>query len=221
MNRKNLHRFENLIMLTFPIVLFAGCAGSDIKPTTEETPVAIYTSHGNPLPEHETLEISTVMPVPDHTNYTDPSISDVGQSEIMSESTGEDSQAAVDDTTSHTASRIPETSILYFGTNDYQLRGEQRDALKQTAEFLVANPGITLVINGHADERGTERYNQSLSEKRAQSVYDALISLDVPQNQLTTMGFGELQPMHDESQWDENRRVELEFENPVMLSSRQ
>ena len=218
MNRENLHRFENLIMITFPIVLFAGCAGSDIKPTAEQKQVATYTSYDNPLPEHELLEIGTIMPVPD---YTDPSISDVGQSEVVSESTGEESQVAVEDSTTDTAPQIPETRILYFGTNDYQLLSEQRDALKQYAEFLAANPGITLVINGHADERGTERYNQSLSEKRAQSVFDTLISLGVPQKQLITIGFGELQPMHDESIWDENRRVELEFENPVMMSSRQ
>jgi len=218
MNRKNLRRFENLIMITFPIVLFAGCAGSDIKPTAIENPIATYTSDDNPSPDQDLLEISSVVPAPD---YTDPSVSNEAQREVMiEEGTDEASQVAADDVTADMETQIPETSILYFETNRYQLLGEQHSMLKQYAEFLAANPGITLVINGHADIRGTEQYNQNLSEKRAQSVYEALVSLGVPQNQLSTMGFGEQQPLHDENKWDENRRVELEFESPVMLSSR-
>jgi peptidoglycan-associated lipoprotein len=218
MNRTNLHRFENLIMITFPIVLFAGCAGSDIKPVVAEKPVATYVTYVNPLPEPDLLEISTVMPSPDE---TDPSIRDDNQQEISRLSTEE--RPPIDTTSDGTSTVLPTpaTSILYFDTDKHQLRTEQHEALKQHADFLIANPHITLVINGHADKRGTEPYNQTLSEKRAQSVYDLLIALGVPQTQLTRMGFGELQPLQDENQWDENRRVELEYENPVMLSSRQ
>jgi len=50
MNRKYLRRFENLIMITFPVVLFAGCAGSDIKPLVEEKPAASYSVYTNPMP---------------------------------------------------------------------------------------------------------------------------------------------------------------------------
>ena len=185
MNRKNLHRFENLIMVTFPIALFAGCAGSDIKPMVEEKPVATYADYNNPLPEQELLEISAVMPAPD---YTDPSISDDNQREESSVNNSAAPQVTTASDNSSTTPQIPETSILYFETNEYQLLTDQQEALKQHAEFLIANPRITLVINGHADIRGTERYNQSLSEKRAQSVYEILIALGVPQNQLTTTG---------------------------------
>lgn len=218
MNRKNLHRFENLIMMTFPVVLFAGCAGSDIKPIVEEKPTASYSVYTNPLPETELLEISTQTPP---TNDVDPAISDDTPSGISENDikTNEQDVASTDANNGSTI-EVPETSILYFATDDYQLLTEQRNVIKQYAIFLLANPNITLVINGHADIRGTESYNLTLSEKRAQSVYDLLIAEGVPTNQLTTMGFGELQPQQDENHWDENRRVELEFENPVMMSSR-
>ena len=220
MNRNNLHRFENLIMITFPVVLFAGCAGSDIKPIVEEKPTASYSVYTNPLPETELLEISTQIAA---VNDMDPAISDdtpsgVSENDIIN--TDDQDVASTDDNNGSTV-EIPETSILYFATDNYQLLTEQQDTLKQYANFLLANPNITLVINGHADIRGTETYNLSLSEKRAQSVHDLLIAEGVPTNQLTMMGFGELQPLQDENHWDENRRVELEFESPVVLSARQ
>lgn len=218
MNRKNLHRFENLIMITFPVVLFAGCAGSDIKPIDEEKSTASYSVYTNPLPETELLEISTQIPA---AYDMDPAIHDDTPSGISENDINTEEQvvASTDDNNGSTI-EIPETSILYFATDDYQLLSEQQDALKQYVKFLIANPNITLVINGHADIRGTESYNQALSEKRAQSVHDLLIAEGVPTNQLTIMGFGELQPLQDKNHWDENRRVELEFENPVMMSSR-
>ena len=78
---------------------------------------------------------------------------------------------------------------------------------------------MSLVINGHADARGTESYNQTLSEKRAQAVYEMLVESGVPENQLKKFGFGEHFPQYDVNNWDENRRVELEFSNPVLVSS--
>jgi outer membrane protein OmpA-like peptidoglycan-associated protein len=219
MNRKYLRRFENLIMITFPVVLFAGCAGSDIKPLVEEKPAASYSVYTNPIPELELEGISILNSLPDD---KDPAISDDTPSSLSENNMNTEEQhvASTDD---NTASIIeaPETSILYFATDDYQLLTEQQDALKQYVKFLMANPNITLVINGHADIRGTESYNQTLSDKRAQSVYDLLIAEGVPPNQLTTVGFGELQPLQNENHWDENRRVELQFESPVVLSSRQ
>lgn len=219
MNRKNLRRFENLIMITFPVVLFAGCAGSDIKPLVDEKPTASYSVYTNPILELELQETSIVNSLPDD---KDPAISDDTPSSFSENdmNTEERHVASKDD---NTASIIetPETSILYFATDDYQLLTEQQNALKQYVKFLMANPNITLVINGHADIRGTESYNQALSEKRAQSVYDLLIAEGVPTNQLATMGFGESQPQQDENQWHENRRMELQFESPVVLSSRQ
>ena len=113
----------------------------------------------------------------------------------------------------------PETKIFYFDTNDHTLSAEQRNTLKEHAEFLKSNPGSILVINGHADERGSEKYNQTLSEKRALETLNILIELGVAEDQLVTKGFGEMVPMHAENNWDENRRVELEYADPVVLSS--
>ena len=219
MNRRNLQRFENLIMITFPIVMFAGCAGSDTKPVIAEKPAVTYATYSNPLPEQEFPEISTAMPLADE---IDPAISDDTLPDLSDENVTAKKQHVTGTNDSDIATiQTPNTSILYFETDRFQLRSAQQETLQQYVKFLLANPTITLVINGHADIRGTEQYNQTLSEKRAQSVYDLLVANGVPPGQLTTMGFGELQPLNDENQWNENRRVELEFENPVILSSRQ
>ncbi|WP_455208139.1 OmpA family protein [Kaarinaea lacus] len=217
MNRNKMRLFENMIIVTFPLVLFAGCAGSDIKPAAEDKPYATYSEHENPFPGQELMTNSTSYAIEE---AMDPVVNDAEQPLTIHEvhDTRELAELSIVETPGNIA-QLPSTHILYFDTDHYQLLDEQREILKQHAEFLLAHPGMTLVINGHADVRGTEAYNQVLSEKRAQSVYALLSELGVEQSQLKKTGFGELQPLRDKNQWDENRRVELEFSNPVQLSS--
>ena len=217
MSRNKMRLFENMIIVTFPLVLFAGCAGSDIKPAVEDKPYATYSAHENPFPEQELMTNSTSYAIEE---AMDPVVNDAEQPLAIHEAhdTQELAELSMVESPGNIA-QPPSTHILYFDTDHYQLLDEQREILKQHAEFLLGHPGMTLVVNGHADVRGTETYNQVLSEKRAQSVYALLIELGVAQSQLKKTGFGELQPLRDKNQWDENRRVELEFSNPVQLSS--
>lgn len=220
MNRKKLRFIENMIIVTFPIVLFAGCAGSDVKPTMEENSVSTYSEYENPLPESDLMNISSTYEV---SNESELAVSEDTSPYTPVSNTAVDhekSSQPIIQATSPTPT-LPTSNILRFDTDKHVLADEQRTELKQHAEFLLANPDMILVINGHADVRGTEGYNQVLSEKRAQAVYDLLIDLGVSQNQLKKFGFGEHQPVQDETDWDENRRVELEFRDPVMLSSMQ
>ena len=228
MNRKKLRFIENMIIVTFPVVLFAGCAGGDIKPTIEEKPVATYSGYDNPLPETELVTIST-------TDESELPTSEPGQaSQVSNDIASHDSAPytpfeetnlnleqdtqTVMQTTSSTP-ELPGNNRFKFDTDKYTLLDEQRQELQQHADYLIAHPDMSLVINGHADVRGSEDYNQQLSEKRAQTVYNVLVELGVPQSQLKKFAFGEHQPVHDEENWDENRRVELEFSEPVVLSS--
>ncbi|WP_455375302.1 OmpA family protein [Kaarinaea lacus] len=223
MATKKLRTVENLILLTFPIVLFAGCAGSDVKPVTEEQNQAVLTETSTQeydisLPARETPELSVVEIQ-----------SNPDESEILgnnNEATGNvstpdsvDSSIALQKSIDTAPSTIPEAKIFYFDTNVHTLTDDQRKQLQGHADYLITNPGAVLVINGHADERGTEAYNQALSEKRAMETFKLLITLGVPEDQLVTKGFGELVPMHAENNWDENRRIELEYTDPMMLSS--
>jgi OOP family OmpA-OmpF porin len=71
---------------------------------------------------------------------------------------------------------------------------------------------VKVEIGGHADSRGSDEHNMKLSQARAESVRDYLISQGVPAEQLTAMGYGETMPIGDNNTEEgraKNRRVEL------------
>ena len=241
MNRAKLRLTENMIIFTFPVVLFAGCAGSDVKPTMEDNSVVTHSDFNNPLPETTLMDISTSYEADDSAELSVTEDTSSSELSMENQASHDDAEIQGHDSSSHTpdseaaisqirnsASAIhatnstpvlPGNNLFTFDTDKYQLLNDQQMTLKQHAEYLKANPDMILVINGHADIRGTEDYNQTLSEKRAKAVFDLLVNLGVSQKQLKTFGFGEKAPLHDEDNWDENRRVELDYNNPVVLSS--
>ena len=99
--------------------------------------------------------------------------------------------------------------IVYFDFDRSDIKPEFEAAISTNAEKLMANPGQSVVIEGHADERGTNEYNLALGERRAQAVRDALIAAGVSDSQLTTVSYGEEKPVamgSDEESWAQNRR---------------
>lgn len=102
--------------------------------------------------------------------------------------------------------------VLYFDLDSSQIKDSDRDILAVHAEFLAAHPDITIVLEGHADERGSREYNIALGEKRAKSVKQIMTLQGVTENQIQVISFGEERPValgHDSSAWDLNRRVEI------------
>jgi peptidoglycan-associated lipoprotein len=87
-----------------------------------------------------------------------------------------------------------------------------RAIVEAHATYLVANKNIRVVLEGHADERGTREYNLALGERRAQSVERMLKLLGVSADRIKTVSYGEEKPIamdHDQSAWALNRRVEI------------
>ena len=81
--------------------------------------------------------------------------------------------------------------------------------LKRKAEWLNANPGEAVIIQGHCDERGTAEYNLALGERRAESARAYLIDLGIASSRLMTISYGEerpLDPSSTEEAWAKNRR---------------
>ncbi len=104
-------------------------------------------------------------------------------------------------------------SIL-FDTNSTALGPGARDRLNQVADILNRYPKTRVVIEGHTDSVGSESYNLRLSERRAESVADYLISQGVERFRITTIGYGETRPVASNATPEgrlQNRRVELKI----------
>jgi len=104
--------------------------------------------------------------------------------------------------------------IIYFEFNQAIINDDDREFISAHAKYLSDNSGTKVVLEGHADERGTREYNISLGERRAKAVMQLLVLQGASKSQLQVISFGEERPValgHDESSWAQNRRVELMY----------
>lgn len=101
---------------------------------------------------------------------------------------------------------------IYFDYDKYDLSSESRNVLSNKAQWLKANTGFKVRIEGNCDERGTNEYNLALGERRAQAAFNFLVTVGVPAERISTISFGEEKPFdpgHDEEAWAKNRRDEF------------
>jgi peptidoglycan-associated lipoprotein len=105
---------------------------------------------------------------------------------------------------------------VYFDYDKNDIRADGRDTLTKDADvikrILAADPGFTIVIEGHCDERGSEEYNLALGDRRAIAVKEFLVQLGVPDDRLKTISFGKERPVctdQDEGCYQRNRRGHL------------
>jgi OmpA-OmpF porin, OOP family len=101
---------------------------------------------------------------------------------------------------------------VQFDNNSATLQPESLSYLDQVAARLNELPSVTGVIEGHTDSNGSAEYNQDLSERRAKTVRDYLVSKGVASSRLTAQGLGETQPVADNTTAEgraQNRRVVL------------
>lgn len=98
---------------------------------------------------------------------------------------------------------------IYFDFDKSNVRDDQKARIEGNAEFLKANSGMKITIEGNCDERGTNEYNIALGERRAQAAKKYLVNLGVSADTLYTVSYGEERPLlygHDEYSWAQNRR---------------
>ena len=110
----------------------------------------------------------------------------------------------------------PDKTRVYFEFDSSAIDSDSRRIIEQHAAYLAANPDIKINLTGHADERGTREYNLALGERRGVSVERMLRVLGITTDRITTISYGEEQPLamgHDESSWRVNRRVEFIYQN--------
>jgi len=102
--------------------------------------------------------------------------------------------------------------VIYFEFDSSEVSSEARDIISAHAQNLSQNGKLSVVLEGHADERGTREYNIALGERRAKAVKQLFVVQGVQSSQIQVISFGEERPAasgHDESAWGLNRRVEL------------
>jgi peptidoglycan-associated lipoprotein len=105
-------------------------------------------------------------------------------------------------------------TVFYFDFDKAVVKADGFSDLEKHAQYLAANPTAQVVLEGHADERGTREYNMALGERRAKAVSRFLQVNAVSAGQIETVSFGEEKPAmlgHSESSWSKNRRVELKY----------
>ena len=111
------------------------------------------------------------------------------------------------DTVEYLASGVPDR--VFFATNESVLTTASRETLRKQATWLRKNSKITIVLEGHADERGTREYNLALGERRANAAKDYLMTYGISSNRLTVISYGKERPVNSGSNplaWSQNRR---------------
>jgi peptidoglycan-associated lipoprotein len=99
---------------------------------------------------------------------------------------------------------------VYFDFDRYDVRAGDKGTLDDNAKWLKSNQSALLLIEGHADERGTNEYNLALGERRAKATRDYLVSIGIDAGRITVISYGEERPTctdKTESCWSKNRRA--------------
>ena len=98
---------------------------------------------------------------------------------------------------------------VFFATNSSALTTASRDTLRKQANYLRKNKKLNVVLEGHADERGTREYNLALGEKRANSAKDYLMTYGISGKRISVISYGKEKPVNSAStplSWSQNRR---------------
>ena len=111
------------------------------------------------------------------------------------------------DTVEYLASGVPDR--VFFATNESILTTRSRETLRKQATWLRENSGTNVVLEGHADERGTREYNLALGERRANAAKDYLMTYGVSASRISVISYGKERPVDSGSNplsWSKNRR---------------
>ena len=182
-----MQRIWTILMVLFLGVTLAGCAAPKKKGGTVEVEDATIGGSGSEV-------------------ITDASASAVGSDDATAGEiiTIDQDDADMDDPLGQ--------RVVYFDFDSSNLTPEEQRVVEAHAQYLSNNPGMAVVLEGHADERGTREYNLALGERRANSVNEILQAMGVAPDAIRTISYGEERPIsmgQDESAWSLNRRVEI------------
>ena len=192
--KMKLIKFTNLVVLG--LVLTVAAAGCKKKPVGV-TPLPYGAKTGNPSDfpgggAIKTTPFATGETTPSGTEFTGHPSNEPG----LHQGWIEDAQALKADT-------------VYFEFDSSVLKSSEKPKVAAVADYLKANRGKAVRVEGNCDERGTEEYNRALGERRALAVREELIRLGIGPTEADTISYGKDKPVdpgHSESAWRQNRR---------------
>jgi len=106
---------------------------------------------------------------------------------------------------------------IHFAYDSAVIRDSEKANVQSVADALKQNPSLQLLIEGNCDERGTEEYNRSLGEKRAEAAREALVAAGISEDRIHTISYGKDKPVdtgHDEAAHAKNRRDDFVLLHP-------
>ena len=117
--------------------------------------------------------------------------------------------------------QLRDVGNIYFDFDKATIKEESKPTLNKVADIMKKYPTLKIEIGSHADARGSDRYNMGLSERRAASTLEYLVSQGIERERLTSKGYGETMPLNDctrptgctNEQYARNRRSEFTIMN--------
>ena len=122
--------------------------------------------------------------------------------------------AAIEEQKRQELAKLRSEHIIYFDFDISTVSDQFASVLDAHATFLNANSDVNVLVEGHADERGTPEYNIALSERRAKAVVTYLENMGVTSGQLSIVSYGEEKPMvkdRSEEAFSKNRRAVIVY----------
>ncbi len=178
---------KSLVLLALPVAILFGCSSTPEQPT-------------------EVKATGTTKSKTDASATTKPD----GGAGAGSATPIDASKGAKSDSSDKSTGPGNLKNTVYFDFDRFDIKPEFREAVLAHAAYLTKNPGATVKIEGHCDERGTREYNIALGDRRATAVRQLLKLQGVADKQIATISFGEERPValgHDEDSWWQNRRA--------------
>jgi peptidoglycan-associated lipoprotein len=176
--------FSKVVAVATTVVWMSGCSSTSTSTDSVDTA---------PVVQEPVVEVAKPIPV-----AKEPTVKTV----VMSDE--EMAKAAV----------AKLKTVFYFDFDKTVIHADAFEDLSAHAKYLASHPDTRLVLEGHADERGTREYNMALGERRAKAVSRFLTVQGAGSNQIEVVSYGEERPAmmgHDEGSWSQNRRVELKY----------
>ncbi|WP_455205311.1 OmpA family protein [Kaarinaea lacus] len=243
MDKRKEWALEAFLFITFPIALFAGCTGSSdfdqkavdvdffYEPVFKRSAVSPDSEVANSAAESDGEQAAVV----DYDAYDrllflpeapqrQTSISEARWVNAVYKTAGEIGVSPDNRSNEHNASLlvvaapvVPDQHVLHFDQNEIDIKAEHHKILKQHAKMLERNRNLILTVSGHADSHSSAAEAKIISQQRAELVARQLISYGAPQEQIIVDSYGDSLPLNDAHQWQENRRVELEYSSARVM----